>query len=45
MHAVMCDSLVAVQVLTERGACVDGRASVRPRDDRDDLATVDPSRE
>ena len=44
MHAVMGDSLVAVQVLTERGACVDGRASVRPSDDRDDLATVDPSR-
>ena len=41
MHAVMGDSLVAVQVLTERGACVDGRASVRPSDDRDDLATVD----
>ena len=44
MHAVMGDSLVAVQLLTERGACVDGRASVSPSDDRDDLATVDPSR-
>ena len=44
MHAVMGDSLVAVQVLTERGACVDGRASVSPSDDRDDHATVDPSR-
>jgi len=44
MHAVVGDSLVAVRVLTERGACADGRASVSPSDDRDDLATVDPSR-
>ena len=44
MHAVVGDSLVAVQVLTERGACVDGRASVSPSDDRDDLATAMQSR-
>jgi hypothetical protein len=53
MHAVVGDSLVAVQVLTERGACVDGRASVSPSVSpsvrpSDDLATgpgpVDPSR-
>jgi len=42
MHAVVGDSLVAVRVLTERGACADGRASVSPSEDRKTTSTLLP---